>query len=71
MLARVHTSSSSSKVMFLSLGLKPKASAGVLQRTTVEERVELQRRHFPTSVPWPPRHSPPPRSPLGIREEKD
>ncbi|KAI9522313.1 hypothetical protein NQZ68_037072 [Dissostichus eleginoides] len=51
MLARVHTSSSCSKVMFLSLGLEPKASDGVLQRTTVEERVELQRRHFPTSVP--------------------
>lgn len=69
--AMVHTSSSSSKVMFLSVGLKPKASAGVLQRTTVEARAELQRWHFPHLSPWPAHHSHPAPQPLGICKDKD
>lgn len=53
------------------LGVKPKASACVLQRTSVKAWVDVQRWQFPHLSPWPPHHSPPTPKPLGIREDKD
>lgn len=64
-------STGGSKVMFLPLGLKPKASAGVLQRTATEALAELQRWHFPTPVPGLATAPPPAPEPLGICEDKD
>lgn len=53
--------------MFLSLGLEPKANVGVLLRISAE----LQRWHFPTSVPGLPPLLPSSPTSSGDAEDKD